>query len=162
MPTPVNNLMRPSSARRVLLDGFVPVPRGTLQVVPPSLVWPAKDPGDVLDYEIDLSPAMDGSEGDRLATVDVTIAPGGDGGVTLSDSAADGMRVVLWLAGGQANVVYSVQIRVTTALGRTLSRAVLLPVLSLAAVTTPQASALTTEGGVTITDASGNPVLVGS
>jgi hypothetical protein len=162
MPTPVSNLMRPSSARRVLLDGFVPVPRGTMQVVPLPLMWPAKDPGDVLDYELDLSPAMDGSDGDRLATVDVTITPGEDGAVTLSSSAADGMRVVLWLAGGQANVVYSVQVTVTTALGRTLSRAVLLPVLGLAAAAPPPVSALTTEAGVTITDANGNPILVGS
>lgn len=162
MSTPVNNLMRPSSARRVMLDGFLPVPRGTLQAVPLSLVWPAKDPGDVLDYEIDLSPAMDGSDGDRIATADVTITPGGDGALALTNCAADGMRVVLWLAGGQADVVYSVQLAVTTTLGRTLSRSVLLPVLGLASASAPQASALTTQTGVTITDSSGNPILVGS
>ena len=49
-----------------------PLPRGAqaTSTQPPS--WPGKDPGDVLDYEIDFSAALSGS-GDRIQTIDVAI-----------------------------------------------------------------------------------------
>ena len=53
-------IWRPSNARRVALDGFAPVPRGASQSVPPAPAWPAKDPADVLDYEVDISAANSG------------------------------------------------------------------------------------------------------
>ncbi|HEX3350122.1 MAG TPA: hypothetical protein VHS58_18690 [Acetobacteraceae bacterium] len=161
MPTPATHLTQPSIARRVVLDGFAPVPRGVIPTVPSNLVWPAKDPGDVLDYEFDISAAVIGDCGDSIATIDVAITPNASGDLTMNSAAASGDSVVLWLAAGQPSTNYAVQITVGTANGRTINRTVLLPVQSLASTVVPS-SALTTEQGVVVTDQNGNPILVGS
>jgi hypothetical protein len=154
------HVWRPSSARRVALDGFVPVPRGTLPTTPPPLTWPAKDPSDVLDYEFDFSPALIGNEGDALANVTAMVSPNATGDLAVNSIAADGAVAVFWLSGGQAGTIYSVQVTVTTQNGRSIGRAVLLPVLALATAQVPSAS-LTTEQGSVITDQTGNPILIG-
>ena len=161
MSTPATHLSRPSIARRVVLDGFAPVPRGVIPTVPPNLVWPAKDPADVLDYEFDVSAAVVGDCGDSIATIDVAITPNDAGDLTLNSAAAYGDCVVLWFAAGQAGTNYSVQITVGTANGRTINRAVTLPVQSLGLATVASA-ALTTSTGAAITDSNGNPITVGS
>jgi hypothetical protein len=161
MSSTTTNLWRPSSARRIVLDGFTPVPRGTIPAVPAPLSWPAKDPSDVLDYEFDVSPALAGNQGDHIASIGVTITPNATGDLTLKNSAADGAVAVLWFAGGQSGTVYTVQITVVTANGRTIGRTVLLPVLPLTAAVTP-ALGLTTDNGAIITDSNGNPILLGS
>jgi hypothetical protein len=150
MPTVASHLWRPSTARRVVLDGFVPIPRGTLPIAARPLVWPAKDPADVLDFEIEIGPALAGNDGDGIATIDVVV----------NSMAADGTRAVFWLSGGQVGTTYSVQITLGTAGGRTIGRAVLLPVQSLAAAT-PPLNALTDDTGAVITDQAGNPILIG-
>jgi hypothetical protein len=160
MPTVASHLWRPSTARRVVLDGYVPIPRGTLPPNAGPLVWPAKDPSDVLDYEIEIAPALAGNDGDGIATIDVLIVPASAGDLTLNSAAADGTRAVLWFSGGQVGTTYSVQITLGTAGGRTFGRAVLLPVIALATAT-PPASALTDDSGAVITDQSGNPILIG-
>ncbi len=152
---------RPSTARRVVLDGFAPVPRGTIPSVPAALSWPAKDPSDVLDYEFDIAAAVVGNAGDGIAAINAAVTPNGSGDLVLNSIAADGTNAVFWFAGGHAGTVYVVQITVTTLGGRVIGRSVLLPVLPLAAVTAP-ATALTTEQGAVITDQSGNPILIGS
>ena len=152
------HVWRPSSARRVVFDGFVPVPRGS-GVVPP-LAWPAKDPADVLDYEFDFSAALVGNEGDELSGVSVAVTPEGAGAVAVNSVAGDGGMAVLWLSGGQAGVVYSVQVSVTTASGRSLGRAVLLPVVALAGAGAA-AGILVTELGVAITDQAGAALAIG-
>ena len=154
-------IWRPSSARRVVLDGFAPVPRGTSQSSPPPLVWPAKDPSDVLDYEFDITAALVGNENDAIASVEVTASPDGAGHLAIGPVSADGPVAVLWIAGGQSNTTYVLQITITTTNGRTLGRAVALPVLALASAAVPS-GALTTGGGLTITDQNGNPILLGS
>ncbi len=159
--TTTAHIWRPSSARRLAIDGFLPVPRGTLPSTPAPLSWPAKDPADVLDYEFDIAAALLGSEGDTIASVGVTIAPSGSGDLLATSVAADGTAALFWFAGGQAGTVYTVQVNVITAAGRTLSRALLLPVLSLTAVSAA-VTALTTDQGSVITDQNGNPILLGS
>jgi hypothetical protein len=144
----------------VVLDGFVPVPSGSLATAPATLAWPAKDPGDVLDYEFDISPALAGNEKDTIATISVTIQPSAIGDLTLNSSAADGSVVVLWLAGGQVGTVYSVQVSIGTTAGRTIGRAIYLPVLALVSGA-PPASALTTADGTAVSDQSGNAITVG-
>jgi hypothetical protein len=157
MTTPASHLWRPSNARYVQLDGFVPTPRGP-QVPPPQpLAWPAKDPGDTLDYVFDITPALTANPGDAISTLDVTIAPSNPGDVTLVSAAADGPRAVLWLAGGQALTNYTVTINITTLGGRTLARSVALPCIALASTPAP-ASALTTQGGPALTDPTGTPL----
>jgi len=160
MSTVTPQMTRPSSARRVVLDGFVPVISGSLTKAPTTLAWPAKDPGDVLDYEFDISPALVGNEKDTIATIDVKIQPFADGDLKLTSVAADGSVAVLWLASGQVGTVYSVQVTIGTAAGRTIGRAIYLPVLALVA-NTVAASALTTADGAVVSDQSGNPITVG-
>ncbi len=161
MPTPATHVWRPSIARRVSLDGFAPVPRGVIPAAPAALVWPAKDPGDTLDYVLDVHAALAGNFGDSIATIDVVISPNHTGDLVMNAVNADGETVVLWLTAGQAGTTYSVQITVGTANGRVVNRTVLLPVQALASPSVP-ASVLTTTAGSAITDQNGNPILVGS
>jgi hypothetical protein len=160
MSTAAAKVIRPSSARRVMLDGFVPVPRGSLATAPAPLSWPAKDPEDVLDYELDISAALAGDENDLIASIDVKIEPSGLGQLALTSAAVDGAVAILWLSGGVAPNVYSVQVTIVTAAGRTIGRAIFLPVVALASATAP-ASALSTSEGAILTDQAGNPILIG-
>lgn len=182
MATNANHLYKPSAARMLVLDGFVPGPRGGRTPNPLSAIplpsWPAKDPGDVLDYQFDIAPALSGNDGDAVATLDVAISPSNPGDLALASAAADGARAVLWLGGGVAGTIYSVTITLGTQAGRVLSRTVLLPVLALStgsggglgtggvgtgglntggSVT----GALTDETGALLVDEAGNPLLLG-
>lgn len=158
IPAPVSHVWKPSNARRVVLDAFVPVPRGSAPAAPPPLNWPTKDPADVLDYEFDISPALAGNPGDTIATIAISISPGSPGDLALQSSAADGAVAVLWLSGGQAGTVYTVTLSVGTTNGRTIQRSILLPVLLLSQPLAP-ATAIQTNSGLVITDQNGNPVL---
>ncbi len=157
MTTPATHLWHPSNARYVQIDGFVPTPRGP-QIPPPrALAWPAKDPGDTLDYVFDLGPALTANPGDGINALDVSISPANPGDVTLVSAAADGAKAVLWLTGGQASTNYTVTVTATTAGGRTLARSITLPVVALATVPAP-ANALTTPTGQVLTDPTGTPL----
>ena len=158
MTTPATHIWKPSHARTLTLDSFVPVPRGTAAAAPAPLSWPAKDPGDVLDYILDISPAIVGNDGDSIATLDVNIAPANPGDLSNQSSATDGSRIVLWLARGQAGTVYTVTLNISTVNGRSLQRSVLVPVLMLSAPAVPDTAILATAGTM-ITDQNGNPVL---
>ncbi|MDE8348947.1 MAG: hypothetical protein POG74_05605 [Acidocella sp.] len=157
MSTLASHLWRPSNARYVQIDGFVATPRGPQ--IPPAtaLVWPAKDPGDTLDYVFDIMPALTANPGDTIATLDVTINPANPGDLTLISTSADGPRAVLWLSGGQPLTNYTVTLNITTNGGRALARSVALPVVSLASVPAP-AAALTTLNGQVLTDPTGTPL----
>ena len=160
MPTPAIHVSKPSSARTVQLDSFIPVPRGATAVAPAPLNWPTKDPGDVLDYGFDLSAALVGNPGDAIETLDVTISPNNPGDLVLNSAAADGSMVVLWLSSGQPGGVYVVTVTVGTSSGRRLNRSILLPVLYLSTPPVPP-TAIQTSAGLVITDQNGNPVLTG-
>ncbi len=157
MSTPASHIWRPSNARYVQIDGFVPTPRGP-QIPPPvALVWPAKDPGDTLDYVFDVSPALTANPGDMISMLDVVVSPANPGDVTLVSAVADGPRAVLWLTSGQQLTTYTVTVNITTSGGRTLARSIALPVVSLASVPAP-ANALTTPAGQALTDPTGTPL----
>lgn len=158
MPTPVSHVWKPSSARVVVIDSFIPVPRGAAVIAPPPLNWPTKDPADVLDYKVDITPAVAGNDGDFIATLDVTSSPAGPGDIVIQSAVADGTTAVLWLAGGQVGAIYTVTLLITTSSGRTLQRSVLLPVLALSSVPIPP-NAIEISEGVILTDHNGNPVL---
>jgi len=160
MATTATHVWRPSAARVLMLDGFIPGPRGVPAIAAVTPTWPAKDPADVLDYQFDVAPALTGNSGDALATLDVAISPAATGGLSLASAAADGSRAVLWLQGGQAGTTYAVTLTVGTQAGRTLSRTVLLPVVALASAPVT-AGVLTTDAGDALTDASGNAILLG-
>ena len=161
MPTPATHAWKPSNARLVTIDTFVPVPRGTSAVAPAPFNWPTKDPADVLDYILDIAPAITGNDGDSIATLDVSVSPSSPGDLTVQSATTDGSRIVLWLAQGFAGTVYTITFAIATTNGRTLSRSVLLPVLSLSTPVIP-ANALLAASGVALTDQNGNPVLLGS
>ncbi len=156
--SPTSYVWKPSSARRVTLDAFIPVPRGSAPAAPPPLNWPSKDPADVLDYEFDISPALVGNEGDTIATLAVNISPNAPGDLVLNSAAVDGAVAVLWLSGGQPGSIYTVTIAITTTSGRTVQRSILLPVLLLSQPPIP-AHAIQTSSGLVITDQNGNPVV---
>ncbi len=159
--TPVTHVWRPSSARCLVLDGFAPVARGATVSAPLPLTWPGKDPADVLDYEFDISAALLGNDGDQIASVAVTASPSGPGDLVVNSVAADGAVLVFWLSGGAVGTTYVLQVTVVTQAGRTVGRALLLPVIALATTTAP-VSALTTNTGAVISDQNGNPILLGA
>ncbi len=161
MSTTVSHVWMPSSARLVTIDSFIPVPRGTAAVAPPPLNWPTKDPGDILDYILDIGPAIVGNDGDGIANITVNLSPSNPGDLVLQSTTADGSRVILWLSEGQAGTIYTITFSIPTTNGRSLQRSVLLPVLLLSVPAIPP-NALLTATGVMITDQNGNPVLSGS
>jgi hypothetical protein len=158
MSTPATHVWKPSHARLVTIDSFVAVPRGSTAIAAPPLNWPTKDPGDVLDYLLDIAPAIVGNDGDGIATLDVTLSPSNPGDLTVQSMTTDGSRVILWLSEGQAGTVYTITFIITTINGRSLQRSVLLPVLLLSVPPIP-ANVLLTASGVVLTDQNGNPVL---
>ena len=158
MPTTASHVWRPSAARTITLDAFIPVPRGTTATAPALLSWPLKDPADLLDYQFDIAPALIGNDGDAVATLDITISPSNPGDLALASTAADGSRAVLWLSAGKSGTTYTVTLTIGTQAGRTIARSVLLPVATLALQPTPSAP-LMTDTGSTLTDSNGNPIL---
>jgi len=159
MPSAAVHIWKPSDSRVVTIDSFVPVPRGGSLTPPLPLNWAAKDPSDVLDYQVDISPALVGDEGDSIATLDITTSPNGPGDLTITNAVADGAKVVVWASSGQAGTVYTVTIDVITVNGRRLQRAILLPVISMADPTSP-AGVIEISSGVALTDHNGNPLLI--
>lgn len=158
MATPATHVWKPSTARTVVIDSFIPVPRGSTAVAPAPLNWPTKDPNDVLDYRLDIAPAIVGNPGDSIATIDVSISPNAPGDLTLNSVTADGAEAVFWLSAGQAGTIYTVTIAIGTTNGRMLKRSVLLPVLLLSVPPVPS-TAILTATGVVLTDQNGNPIL---
>ena len=158
MPTITSHVWRPSAARIITLDAFVPVPRGTSATAPAPLSWPLKDPTDLLDYQFDIAPALIGNDGDAITTLDISISPSNSGDLALTSAATDGSRAVLWLSAGQSGITYTVTLTIGTQAGRTIARSVLLPVVTLA-IPPVAAAPLQTETGGVLTDSSGNPIL---
>ena len=158
MSSSTTHVWLPSSARAVLLDGFVPVPRGTQAAAPQALSWPVKDPGDVLDYIVGIAPALAGDTGDGIASVSVQITPSNAGDLVLNTIAISGTQAVLWLAGGFFGTNYAVTLNISTTNGRTLARTILLPVLALATVIAPP-GALLASNGMPLTDQNGSPII---
>ncbi len=157
MSTIATHLWKPSVARTINLDAFVPVPRGTSATVPADPSWPLKDPADALDYQFDIAPALIGNDGDSITTLDIAITPSAPGDLALISASADGSRAVLWLAGGFSGTTYTVTLTIGTQAGRILARSVLLPVLALATPALP-ATGLLTDTGAAVTDQNGNPI----
>ncbi len=158
MATLVSHIWKPSKARTITIDSFVPVPRGTPATAPTLLSWPSKDPGDVLDYQLDIEPALVGNEGDTIDSVDIDVDPSQPGDLSLDNIAADGYKIVIWLSSGQAGVTYNVTAKATLASGRTLQRTILLPVVALSSLSVA-ANAIQTTTQDALTDQNGNPIV---
>ena len=159
--TSATHVYRPSTARLVVLDGFVPVPRGAVAAPPVMLSWPVKDPSDVLDYVVDVSAAVAADDGDAIIDVTVSSSPNATGDLLLNSAAMDGTQVVMWFAAGISGTIYTVVVAVTLASGRVVSRSVALPVYSMSGPS-PSSAVLVTDTGQDLTDEGGNPIVVGS
>lgn len=151
MATPAAFSWIPSTARVVVLDGFGTIPRGTLQLSAVPLVWPNKDPGDTLDYVVDISEAIAGNEGDAIATLDVQITPNNPGDLILQSSSVDGTQAILWLSQGVPGTTYAVNVTVGTNGGRVIGRTIDLPVVALVTQTTPP-NAIVDQAGAPLED----------
>ena len=153
-------LWQPANARVVSLDGLLPLPRGVLPTDLPPPIWPAKDPGDVLDYTLDLSAALAGDPTDQVVSIAVTTQPGGGpGDLVAGRMVASGASAVVWFSAGVAGTTYAVQLSIGTLKGRVIGRTVFLPVQSLASAAAP-ANPLMTDACSIVTDQNGNPILV--
>lgn len=157
MPTPATHTWIPSTARVVILDGFGAVPRGTINVPLPPLSWPAKDPGDTLDYVVDISEAVAGDAGDTITTLDVSISPNNAGDLALQSSSADGTEAILWLSAGIPGTTYTVNLSIGTNAGRLIARSITLPVVSLA-LQAPVGNAITDQLGAPLENQALQPI----
>jgi hypothetical protein len=155
--TSVAHVYRPSTARLVILDGFVPVPRGAVAAPPVMLSWPVQDPNDVLDYAVDISAAVAGDDGDAIVDVAISSSPN----AMLNSAAMDGTEVVAWFGAGISGTIYTVVMAITLASGRVVSRSVALPVYSMSGPS-PSSAILVTDTGQDMTDEGGNPIVVGT
>ena len=92
------------------------------------LEWPtAKDPGDLLDYSIDVGGVIDPTAtptGDTIATATWTVPSG----LTKTAQVESGTVAVVWLAGGTAGRTYTLNVDVVSVQGRTVNRDVQLQV----------------------------------
>lgn len=96
--------------------------------------WPAKDPDEILDYDLDWTNRL--YSADELARVDAgeTVTPADtiasstfelpDGSLVANSSTYSSARTKVWLAGGADGESYLVQNRITTAGGRTMDQTV--------------------------------------
>jgi len=158
MSTIVSHVWKPSNTRVLTIDSFIPVPRGSSASPPFALSWPSKDPGDTLDYQLDIEPAVIGNQGDTIESVDIEVFPNQPGDLSIDNVAADGYRVIIWMSGGQAGVTYNVTAKVCLASGRALQRSMLLPVIALSSQSIP-ANAIESTTEDPLTDQNGNPIV---
>ena len=82
-----------------------------------ALKWPAKDPNERLDYQLDWSARLDG---DTIATSTWTVPPG----ITAVIDTSTTTTTTRWLEGGTEGETYTLINRVTTAAGRIMEQSV--------------------------------------
>jgi hypothetical protein len=85
------------------------------------IVWPHKDPDEVLDFGIDWSVLL---EGDTISTSE-WIVPAG---ITKDSDSYSTASTTIWLSGGESGQLYALTNRVTTAGARSMDETVSLRV----------------------------------
>jgi hypothetical protein len=83
-----------------------------------SLSWPSKDPGEVLDYQIDWSALLDGD------TIDASSFAVLSGSVVVDSDSIDNVTTTVWLSGGTLNETCTIENTIETAVGRTFQQSV--------------------------------------
>jgi hypothetical protein len=86
------------------------------------LVWPSKDPDEVLDYQISWASRL---VDDTIATSVWTVPDG----ITKNSDEFAPQSTTIWLKGGTAKVNYFIQNRITTVGGRTMDQTVKLNIV---------------------------------
>lgn len=80
-------------------------------------LWPPKDPGDTLDYLLDWSLFLDS---DTISSAVWTVPSG----LTKTAQSETTTTTTVWLSGGTADTLYTLDCTITTAGGRTAQRRV--------------------------------------
>jgi predicted Zn-dependent protease len=83
-----------------------------------SLIFPVKEPDEVLDFQIDATTKIADSA-DTINAVSVAIAPSGIGEMTVSEIKVNGSFITIWLNGGIPARIYQVNVQVSTTGNRT-------------------------------------------
>lgn len=92
-----------------------------------ALTWPAKDPDEVLDYQVDWTDKL---AGDTIATSAFTVVSAG--GVVIDSQSNTTALSKVWLSGGTTGATAILQCRIATAGGRTFEETIALPIQSSA------------------------------
>lgn len=88
-----------------------------------ALIWPKKDPDEVLDYQMDWSARL--TSGDTIS-ISTWIVPEG---ITKDSDSNTTTTATIWLSGGVAGSQYKFTNRVVTAGGRTMDQSVTITVV---------------------------------
>ena len=89
------------------------------------LNWPAKDPNEVLDYQLDWSDRLD--EGETITASTFIVE---SGTITINSTALVGALTTIWLAGGAHGATVVFTNRIVTSQGRTYDQSVRLRIKS--------------------------------
>lgn len=112
----------------------------------------------MLDYQLNIQPAIAGNESDTIESVEVDVNPGNPGDLSVDNILADGCAAIFWMSAGQSGVTYVITVKIGLSSGRAIQRSFLLPVISLSTPPVP-ANAIQTSYGDMIADQDGNPIL---
>ena len=85
-----------------------------------ALIWPAKDPQEVLDYEIDWTDRL---AGDAIFSSTWT-RTGDDSALIIDSNSHDDTKATVWLSAGTLGKSYQLLNRVVTDGGRTMDQTV--------------------------------------
>ena len=92
--------------------------------------WPAKDPDEILDYDIDWTAGLlsadeidagSTSPADTIVTSTFTLPAGS---LTASSTSNSTTHTKIWLSGGVLGITYQITNEITTAAGRKMDRTV--------------------------------------
>jgi hypothetical protein len=109
-----------------------------------SLAWPTADPGDMLDYGLDIT-AWLADAGTTITQVDATASPL-DGVIQLPSYSFSGGVITVQIGGGAVGTTYAIGITVILASGEHLHRGIALPIAALTQSVSVPADALTVNG----------------
>lgn len=96
------------------------------------LIWPSKDPDEVLDYQVDWSARLGG---DTIATSVFTLEQAA--GLAIDSQSNAAKTATVWLSGGTNGVTGWLLNRITTAGGRTFDEVIQLAIVSSAGAPNP-------------------------
>ena len=83
-----------------------------------TLIFPPKEPDEVLDYQIDATSKI-ANAADMINSASVAVAPYGAGEMFASQITVAGSFITIWLSGGLPARVYQVRVQVLTTDDRT-------------------------------------------
>jgi len=108
------------------------------------MVWPTADPGDLLDYCLDIT-AWLADAGTTISQVDVTPSPL-DGIIAIPAYSFDAGVITVQIGGGNVGTTYAIGITAILASGEHLHRGIALSIAALTQPVSVPADALTVNG----------------